>query len=99
MARVHSDADVRAAAVAAGERTAKWGSDLIMRSDLAAAIRSYATTDDARTLDGLEFATSGGQGMISTPTIGTASASFCNASSNCRWRSTATWMSGMMVSR
>ncbi|MEA2010930.1 MAG: hypothetical protein U9N78_09515, partial [Actinomycetota bacterium] len=40
MARVHSDADVRATAVAAGERTAKWGSDLIMRSDLAAAIRS-----------------------------------------------------------
>jgi thimet oligopeptidase len=54
MARVHSDADVRAAAVAAEERTAKWGSDLIMRSDLAAAIRSYATTDDAANLDGLE---------------------------------------------
>ena len=54
MARVHADAEVRAVAVAAGERTAKWGSDLIMRSDLAAAIRSYATTDDARALEGLE---------------------------------------------
>ncbi|MEA3510994.1 MAG: M3 family metallopeptidase [Actinomycetota bacterium] len=54
MARVHTNADVRAAAVAAGERTAKWGSDLIMRSDLAAAIRSYATTEDARDLNDLE---------------------------------------------
>ncbi len=54
MAKVHSDADVRAAGVAAGERIAKWGSDLIMRSDLATAIRSYARTDDARSLDGLE---------------------------------------------
>lgn len=54
MAKVHSDADVRAAGVAAGERMAKWGSDLIMRSDLATAIRSYAMTDDARSLDGLE---------------------------------------------
>jgi len=54
MARVHTDAEVRATAVAAGERTAKWGSDVIMRSDLAAAIRSYANTDDARSLDGLE---------------------------------------------
>ena len=53
MARVHTDAEVRATAVAAEERTAKWGSDLIMRSDLAAAIRSYANTDDARSLDGL----------------------------------------------
>jgi thimet oligopeptidase len=54
MARVHADDDVRAAGVAAEERMAKWGSDLIMRSDLAAAIRSYAVTDDARALDGLE---------------------------------------------
>ncbi len=54
MARVHADADVRAAGVAAEERMAKWGSNLIMRSDLAAAIRSYAVTDDARALDGLE---------------------------------------------
>ncbi len=54
MARVHTDADVRAAGVAAEERIAKWGSDLVMRSDLAAAIRSYATTDNARDLDGLE---------------------------------------------
>ncbi len=54
MARVHSDAEVRAAAVAAGERTAKWGSDLIMRSDLATAIRSYAASEDAQTLDDLK---------------------------------------------
>jgi thimet oligopeptidase len=50
MARVHPDADVRAAGVAAGERAAKWAADLVMRSDLAAAVRAYAA---ARTGEGL----------------------------------------------
>ena len=54
MARVHPDAAVRAAAVAMEERLAKWGSDLIMRDDLATAVRSYAATADAANLDGLE---------------------------------------------
>jgi len=54
MARVHPETDVRAAAVAMEERLAKWGTDLIMRSDLASAVRSYAATDDARTLGALE---------------------------------------------
>ncbi len=42
MARVHPDAEVRTAGVAAGERAAKWAADLVMRSDLAAAVREYA---------------------------------------------------------
>ncbi|MGB9358367.1 MAG: M3 family metallopeptidase [Acidimicrobiia bacterium] len=54
MARVHPDADVRSAGVAAGERSSKWGADLVMRSDLASAVRAYAATDDAAHLDGLE---------------------------------------------
>jgi len=54
MAKVHPDADVRAAGVAAGERTSKWAADLMMRPDLAAAVRAYAATDDAAALEGLE---------------------------------------------
>ncbi len=54
MARVHPDAEVRSAAVAMEERLAKWGSDLIMRDDLAAAIRAYAKTEEAQGLEGLE---------------------------------------------
>ena len=54
MARVHPDAEVRAAGVAAGERSSKWATDLVMRSNLASAIRDYAATDDAASLEGLE---------------------------------------------
>ncbi len=54
MARVHPDGDVRSAGVAAGERSSKWATDLVMRSDLASAVRAYAATDDAASLDGLE---------------------------------------------
>ncbi len=54
MARVHPDGDVRAAGVAAGERTSKWVADLVMRDDLAAAVRGYATSDAASDLTGLE---------------------------------------------
>ena len=54
MARVHPDADVRSAGVAAGERSSKWAADLVMRSDLASAVRDYAATVAAASLDGLE---------------------------------------------
>ncbi|MEN8233377.1 MAG: M3 family metallopeptidase [Actinomycetota bacterium] len=54
MARVHPDAEVRSAGVAAEERLAKWGADLMMRSDLAAAVREFAATGEAASLDGLD---------------------------------------------
>ena len=54
MAKVHPDADVRAAGVATGERASKWAADLMMRPDLAAAVRAYAETDDASSLGDLE---------------------------------------------
>jgi Zn-dependent oligopeptidase len=54
MARVHPDADVRAAGVAAGERTSKWAADLLMRVDLATAVRTYAASDAAADLTGSE---------------------------------------------
>jgi thimet oligopeptidase len=54
MAKVHPDAEVRAAGVAAGERSSKWATDLLMRPELAAAIRKYATTDDAAAIEDLE---------------------------------------------
>jgi len=53
MARVHPDAEVRKAAVAAEEAMAKWGNDLVMRPDLASAIKGYAESVDAANLDGL----------------------------------------------
>ena len=54
MARVHPDAEVRKLAVAAEEAMAKWGNDLVMRPDLAAAIKGYAESEDAANLDGLQ---------------------------------------------
>ena len=54
MARVHPDAGVRGAGVAAGERTSKWAADLLMRDDLATAVRTYAATDAAENLVGLQ---------------------------------------------
>ncbi len=54
MARVHPDQEVRVAAVAAEEAMAKWSNELVMRSDLAAAIKEYAATEEAGGLDGLE---------------------------------------------
>jgi Zn-dependent oligopeptidase len=53
MARVHPDDGVRHAAVAAEEKMAKWSNDLVMRPDLANAIKAYAETDDATKLTGL----------------------------------------------
>jgi len=54
MARVHLSADVRQAAVAAEESIAKWSNELVMRTDLAVAIKAYAETADAANLTGLE---------------------------------------------
>ena len=50
MARVHPDDGVRQAAVVAEERMAKWANDLLMRPDLANAVKSYAETEDATKL-------------------------------------------------
>ena len=54
MARVHPSHAVRQAAVAAEETMAKWSNELLMRSDLATAIKSYAGTANATSLTGLE---------------------------------------------
>ena len=53
MARVHPDDEVRHAAVAAEEKMAKWGNELVMRTDLAKAVKAYAETEDAAKLAGL----------------------------------------------
>lgn len=52
MARVHPDPAVRAAGRAAEERIEKWQVELVFRDDLFRAINDYATTDDARALQG-----------------------------------------------
>ena len=54
MARVHPSTAVRQAAVAAEETMAKWSDELMMRSDLAAAIKEYAGTESAASLTGLQ---------------------------------------------
>lgn len=53
MARVHPDEEVRQAAVAAEEKMAKWSSELLMRTDLADAVKAYADTENAANLTGL----------------------------------------------
>ncbi len=50
MARVHPDADVRAAGLAADERLTGWRAGLPLRDDLADAITRYAATADAAAL-------------------------------------------------
>jgi thimet oligopeptidase len=50
MARVHPAEDVRHAGVELEERIAKWGSDLVFRTDLYEAVSEYAATDEARDL-------------------------------------------------
>ncbi len=52
MGRVHPDSAVRARAVEIEERLAKWGNDLIFRTDLYAAVRDYAATAEAAQLTG-----------------------------------------------
>ncbi|HWH36234.1 MAG TPA: M3 family metallopeptidase [Candidatus Limnocylindrales bacterium] len=52
MARVHTDAEVRDAGQAAEERLTKWQVDLAFRPELAAAVRAFAETAEARALEG-----------------------------------------------
>jgi Zn-dependent oligopeptidase len=52
MARVHPDKEVRDQAVVIEERIAKWGTDLIFRQDLFAAVKQYAGTEEAQLLQG-----------------------------------------------
>jgi oligopeptidase A len=54
MARVHPDPDVRRAAVAGEERLAKWGNELIMRDDLAEAIKECAESTEAEGMSELQ---------------------------------------------
>lgn len=52
MGYVHTDKDVRDAAKEAEAKTMKWASDVYFRDDLDAAVRAYAATDEAGTLQG-----------------------------------------------
>jgi thimet oligopeptidase len=52
MARVHPDKEVRTRAAAVEERLAKWGSDLVFRSDLYEAVKEYSETAEATDLEG-----------------------------------------------
>ena len=54
MVRVHPDADVRAAGQAIEERLNAWRQDLVLRDDIATAIRTYADSTDAASLTGEE---------------------------------------------
>jgi thimet oligopeptidase len=54
MARVHPAKDVRAKAAEVEERLAKWGTELIFRTDLFEAVSEYAGTDEAQALEGTE---------------------------------------------
>jgi Zn-dependent oligopeptidase len=49
---VHPDEAIRVTAAGVEERNDQWRSGLSRRDDLAAAIRAYAATEDARSLDG-----------------------------------------------
>ncbi len=52
MARVHPEAEVRAAAAEAEEKVSKWSVDLVFRPDLYAAVKDYAATGEAADLAG-----------------------------------------------
>jgi thimet oligopeptidase len=52
MARVHPDKEVRTRAAGVEERLAKWGTELIFRSDLFEAVSDYAGTGEAKSLSG-----------------------------------------------
>jgi thimet oligopeptidase len=54
MARVHPDADVRAAGLEAEERLTKWGNDLVFRRDLFEAVSQLAATEEAQSLEGTQ---------------------------------------------
>ncbi len=52
MVRVHPDPDIRAAAQAVEERLGQWRQSLVLRDDIARAIRHYAESTDAAGLTG-----------------------------------------------
>ncbi|HEY6635294.1 MAG TPA: M3 family metallopeptidase, partial [Acidimicrobiia bacterium] len=52
MGYVHTDRDVRDAAKEAEAKTMKWASDVYFRDDLDEAVRAYASTEEAATLQG-----------------------------------------------
>ena len=52
MVRVHPDPDIRAAAQAVEERLGQWRQSLVLRDDIAGAIRQYAASTDAAGLTG-----------------------------------------------
>ncbi len=52
MARVHPDAAVRDAAIAAEEQLTKWGTDLVFRRDLYEAVARFAGSEEAASLTG-----------------------------------------------
>ena len=54
MVRVHPDAEVRATAQAIEERLNAWRHQLVLRDDIATAIRTYADSTDAASLTGEE---------------------------------------------
>lgn len=52
MGYVHPDKDVRTASKESEEKITKWASDIFFRDDLNAAIRDYASTEEAAGLEG-----------------------------------------------
>ncbi|MCP4965434.1 MAG: Zn-dependent oligopeptidase [bacterium] len=52
MARVHPDKEVRDRATEVEEQLTKWGTDLMFRPDLFAAVKEYSATDEAQSLTG-----------------------------------------------
>ncbi len=52
MVRVHPDPDVRAAGQAVEEQLGAWRQNLVLRDDVARAIRQYAGSADAKAIDG-----------------------------------------------
>ena len=54
---VHPDEGIREAGAEAEERTERWRTGVARRGDLAAAVRAYADTDDARELAGARLRT------------------------------------------
>ncbi len=54
MGKVHPDVDIRTEATEWEERVSKWTNELIFRSDLAAAVKDFAATDEAASLHGTE---------------------------------------------
>jgi oligopeptidase A len=54
MGKVHPNADIRTEATEWEEKVSKWTNELIFRTDLAAAVKGFAATDEANSLAGVE---------------------------------------------